>query len=94
MTKAVWNGRVIAETDDPVRLEGNVYFPMDSVERAYLDHSDTTTRCPWKGKAQYYDLVVGDRRNLDAAWYYPKPLLPARKIRDHVAFWQGVEIVE
>lgn len=92
MTKAVWNGAVIAQSDATVVVEGNQYFPPDSVAREYLTGSDTHTTCPWKGEASYYSLVVDGRTNTDAAWYYPAPKDAAAEIRDHVAFWKGVEI--
>ncbi len=93
MPRAIWNGHVIAESDDTVRVEGNHYFPLDSVNREYLVESDTHTVCPWKGTASYYTLEVDGERNVDAAWYYPQPSRAAEKIRDRVAFWRGVKIV-
>jgi len=90
--KAVWNGKVIAESDAVIRLEGNCYFPLSSVSPQYLKPSDTHTLCMWKGKASYYTLDVDGKINSDAAWFYPKPTLLAKRIRDHVAFWNGVEI--
>ena len=90
--KAIWNGQVIAESDDTVIVEGNHYFPSDSVSREFVRESDTNTRCVWKGTASYYDVVVGDDINADAAWYYPDPLRAAESIRDRVAFWRGVEV--
>ena len=91
--KAVWKGCVIAESDATVVVEGNHYFPPDAVRRERLGKSDTTTFCSWKGTASYYDVVVGGEINRDAAWYYPAPKEAAAEIRDHVAFWRGVEIV-
>jgi len=90
--KAIWNGQVIAESDDTVIVEGNHYFPTDSVNREFVRESDTNTRCVWKGTASYYDVVVGDDVNANAAWYYPDPLRAAESIRDRVAFWKGVEV--
>ena len=90
--KATWNGQVIAESDDTVIVEGNHYFPTDSVNRELVRESDTNTRCVWKGTASYYDVVVGDDVNADAAWYYPDPLRAAESIRDRVAFWKGVVV--
>jgi uncharacterized protein (DUF427 family) len=88
--RATWNGRVIAESNDTVVVEGNHYFPADSVDRAYLEPSDTHTTCPWKGVASYWHVVVDGKRNADAAWYYPDPKSAAAQIRDRIAFWRGV----
>jgi uncharacterized protein (DUF427 family) len=84
--------RVIAESDDTVVVEGNHYFPKDSVNEAVLEPSDKQTVCPWKGTASYYTLVVDGERNPDAAWYYPTPKDAAKEITDHVAFWRGVTV--
>ena len=92
MIRAVWNGVVLAEAPRTVRLEGNHYFPAESLRREYLEDSPTTTRCPWKGRARYYTVVVDGTVNPDAAWYYPKPSPLAHKIKDHVAFSHGVRI--
>ena len=92
MVEARWNGEVIAASDACVAVEGNQYFPAEAVEQALLRASDTTTICPWKGTAHYYDVVVGDRVNKDAAWYYPEPKPAAAQIRDRIAFWKGVEV--
>jgi uncharacterized protein (DUF427 family) len=92
MPKAVWNGTVIAESDDTVVVEGNHYFPPDSLERGALAESTTTSVCPWKGTASYYDVVVDGRVNAGAAWYYPAPTDAAAGIRDRVAFWRGVTV--
>lgn len=93
MPRAIWNDAVIAESDDTIVVEGNHYFPLDSVERAYLVESDKHTVCPWKGVASYYTLEVDGERNVDAAWCYPQPSRAAEKIRGRVAFWRGVKIV-
>jgi uncharacterized protein (DUF427 family) len=90
--RAVWNGQVVAESDDTVVVEGNHYFPADSVRPEYLGASDTHSRCLWKGIARYYDLKVGDRVNRDAAWYYPDPSPAAAEIKDRIAFWRGVKV--
>jgi uncharacterized protein (DUF427 family) len=90
--KAVWNGAVIAESDDTVVVEGNHYFPPESVDRSLLADSDRTTVCPWKGTASYFDVVVDGRANPGAAWYYPAPKDAAAEIRDRVAFWRGVTV--
>lgn len=92
MTTASWNGEVIAQSDSTIEIEGNQYFPPNSVNRSYLQPSDTQSRCPWKGLASYYDLVVNNKVNKDAAWYYPEPKEAAAEIKDYVAFWNGVEI--
>ena len=90
--KAMWKGAVLAESDDTVVVEGNHYFPPDSVRREHFRESETHTVCPWKGKASYYDVVVGGEVNRDAAWYYPQPKDAAKEIKDRVAFWRGVEV--
>lgn len=90
--KAIWNGVTVAESDDTVELEGNRYFPAEALDRQYVRDSDHSSQCPWKGTARYYDLVVGDAVNPNAAWYYPEPLPAAGAIRDRVAFWKGVQV--
>jgi uncharacterized protein (DUF427 family) len=90
--KAIWNGRVIAQSDATVVVEGNHYFPLDSVDSSLLKHSDTTTVCSWKGTANYYSLVVDGAENVDAAWYYETPKDAAQQIAGRVAFWKGVEV--
>jgi len=90
--KAIWNGRVLAESDETVVVEGNHYFPHASVAQEYLRDSDTVSNCPWKGEARYYSVDVDGQCNLDAAWYYPEPKPEAEKIRDHIAFWKGVTV--
>ena len=91
--KAIWNGEVIAESDDTVLIEGNHYFPIDSIKEGFLKDSTTHTTCPWKGVASYYNLDVNGKENADAAWYYPTPSNAAKVIKDRVAFWRGVEVV-
>jgi uncharacterized protein (DUF427 family) len=90
--KALWKNRVLAKSDKTIVVEGNHYFPPDSVERKYFEPSDDHTTCPWKGVASYYDVVVEGDRNRNAAWYYPEPKEKARNIKDYVAFWNGVEV--
>ena len=90
--KAEWNGAVIAESDKTVVIEGNHYFPPDSLRREYLKSSATTTVCPWKGTANYYSVVVEGQENHDAAWHYPNPKEAAAEIKDHVAFWRGINV--
>jgi uncharacterized protein (DUF427 family)/CRP-like cAMP-binding protein len=91
--KAIWNGETIAESNDTIVIEGNHYFPADSLRKEYFKSSSTTTVCPWKGEASYYTLEVEDKENKDAAWYYPEPSELAREIKNRVAFWRGVEVV-
>jgi uncharacterized protein (DUF427 family) len=90
--KASWNGHVVAESDDIVKVEGNAYFPIASVNAAYLRDSATHSVCPWKGTASYYTLEVDGKQNKDAAWYYPTPKDAAAEIKDRVAFWKGVTV--
>ncbi|WGK65493.1 DUF427 domain-containing protein [Croceiramulus getboli] len=90
--KAIWNDTVIAESSETVEVEGNQYFPKSAIHQEYFEPSDTTSTCPWKGKASYYTLQVNGKTNQDAAWYYPDPKAAASEIKDHVAFWKGVEV--
>ncbi len=90
--KATWNGVVIAESEDTVVVEGNHYFPLDSVKQDLLQPSSTHTHCPWKGEASYYSLAVNGATNADAAWFYPEPKEAAAEIKDRVAFWRGVKV--
>ena len=92
MPKAIWNGAIIAQSDQTEIVEGNHYFPAESINREYLRESDKTTECPWKGTANYYDVVVDEDVNKDAAWYYASPKAAAENIKDRVAFWKGVQI--
>jgi len=92
--KAIWKDQVIARSDDTVVVEGNHYFPPDSVDMALLKASDTTTVCGWKGTANYYSVVVDGEQNADAAWYYAQPKKRAENIKDHIAFWRGVTVVD
>lgn len=94
MVKAVWNDTVIAESDNTVVVEGNHYFPRESVESQYLRDSEMYSVCPWKGEANYHTLEVNGRQNIDAAWFYAEPKQRALAIKDHVAFWRGVTIIE
>ncbi|MFN2455957.1 MAG: DUF427 domain-containing protein [Pyrinomonadaceae bacterium] len=90
--KAIWHGEVIAESDQTIIVEGNHYFPQDSVKREFLHESATHSTCPWKGLASYYDVIVNGETNKDAAWFYPAPKKAAQNIADHVAFWKGVTV--
>lgn len=94
MAKAVWEGAVLAESRDIVIIEGNYYFPPESLNRSFFRPSDHTSICGWKGTARYYDVVVDGKTNRNAAWYYPDPQPAASVIKGHVAFWKGVKIQE
>ena len=91
--KAIWNNQVIAESDDIIRVEGNSYFPLESINKEFLSASNTQTICPWKGTASYYSLKVDGAENQDAAWYYEDPGPLADGIKGRVAFWKGVEVL-
>lgn len=90
--KAVWNGQVVANSNSTVVVEGNHYFPLESVKKEYLESSSHTSVCPWKGVANYYSLNVDGKANKDAAWYYPEPSSAAQQIKGRVAFWKGVSV--
>ena len=90
--KAVWNGTVLAESDDTVVVEGNHYFPADSLDRSLVTETDHHTTCPWKGVASYYTVSAGGKENPNAAWAYPDPKEAAAEIKGRVAFWKGVEV--
>lgn len=90
--KAIWNGAILAESDQTIVVEGNHHFPPDAIRREYFAESDAHTTCPWKGEASYYDVVVDGKTNTGAAWYYPRPKDAARQIAGHVAFWRGVKV--
>jgi uncharacterized protein (DUF427 family) len=92
MSKATWNGKTLAESNDCIVVEGNQYFPADSVNREYFKESNTHTTCPWKGLASYYSVEVDGKTNPDAAWYYPEPKDAAKQIKNYVAFWHGVNV--
>ncbi len=92
MPKATWNGVTIAESAATEVVEGNHYFPPASIDRSKLKPSGTHSTCPWKGEASYYTVVVDGKENVDAAWFYPSPKDAAKEIKDHVAFWKGVEV--
>lgn len=94
MATATWNGTTIAHSDDTVVVEGNHYFPPDSVRAEYLKPSQNSSICPWKGTASYYTLVVDGVENPDAAWYYPQPKSAAENIRGRLAFWKGVQVTD
>ena len=92
MKKAIWNGQVIAESDETVNIEGNDYFPADSIKKEFFVSSKTNTVCAWKGTASYYTIKVDGKENKDAAWYYPEVSDLAKSIKGYVAFWKGVTI--
>lgn len=90
--KAIWNGQVIAESDKTKNIEGNQYFPFETVNKEFLQSSESHTICHWKGTASYFDVVVDGQVNKDAAWFYPTPSDAAAPIKDYIAFWRGVEV--
>lgn len=92
--KAIWNGQVLAESEDTVVVEGNHYFPHETINKEYFKPTDTHTICPWKGTASYYTIEVDGNKNTDAAWYYPEVSELAKAIKGYVAFWKGVEVVQ
>jgi len=92
MAKATWAGKVIAESDLCVVVEGNQYFPPNAVKKEFFKPSQQTSECPWKGTAHYYSLEIDGMKNENAAWYYPQPKPAAAQIKDHVAFWKGVKV--
>ena len=90
--KAIWNDQILAESDDTVVVEGNHYFPSESINKEFFEASDHHTVCPWKGTAHYYDIVVNGKRNKNAAWFYPETKDAANNIKGRIAFWHGVEV--
>ena len=91
--KAIWKNVVLAESDETLEVEGNHYFPPNTIQLPHFRHSETHTNCPWKGEASYYDIVVEGELNRDAAWYYPHPKDAAAHIRNHIAFGKGIEVI-
>ena len=94
MAKALWHGAVLAESIQCETVEGNIYFPADTINKEFFKDSVTHTTCPWKGVASYYDIKVNGETNQDAAWYYPEAKEAANNIKGYVAFWKGVEVSE
>jgi uncharacterized protein (DUF427 family) len=92
MAKAIWAGKVIAESNNTQEVEGTQYFPPDSVSKDVLKPSTHTSICPWKGTAHYYHVEVDGMKNENAAWYYPEPSPAAKEIKNHIAFWKGVSV--
>jgi uncharacterized protein (DUF427 family) len=92
MTKAVWNGKTLAESSETIIIEGNHYFPPDAIVKSYFQENDHHSTCPWKGEASYYDLSVDGKVNANAAWVYKEPKEAAKEIKGYIAFWKGVEV--
>ena len=92
--KALWNGVTLAESDDTIVVEGNHYFPPESVHLEHFEPTKTHSTCPWKGEASYYTVSANGKKNEDAAWYYPTPKEAAKEIAGYIAFWRGVEVTE
>jgi uncharacterized protein (DUF427 family) len=92
--KAIWNNTIIAESSNTVVIEGNHYFPHDAIHNEFFIKSNTHSICPWKGEAHYYTVVIDGKENTDAAWFYPEVSALAKGIKNHVAFWKGVSVVE
>ncbi len=92
--KAIWNNETLAESNDTVVVEGNHYFPADSINQEFFKPSETHSVCPWKGTASYYNIEADGKTNKDAAWFYPDAKADAKNIENHVAFWKGVEVIE
>ena len=92
--KATWNNQLLAESDHTILIENNHYFPLTSLNMAFFQPSDNKSQCPWKGEASYYSIMVDGKENQDAAWYYATPKEAAKEIKDHVAFWKGVDVTE
>ncbi|MEA5534182.1 DUF427 domain-containing protein [Crocosphaera sp. XPORK-15E] len=92
MAKAIWNGVILAESDKGEIVEGNYYFPPNSINQEYFKSSETHTTCSWKGVANYYTIEVNGQENKDAAWYYPDAKEKAKNIQGYVAFWRGVKV--
>lgn len=91
--KAIWNNSVLAESDYIVKVDGNAYFPMESIKKEFFKESNSQTLCPWKGRASYMSVTVNGKTNTDCAWYYPKPSFLAKKIKGRIAFWNGVDVL-
>ncbi len=90
--KAIWENTLLAESDKTIVVEGNHYFPSNSIKQEFFKPSDTHSTCPWKGLASYYNVQVGEKVNLDAAWYYPEPKDAAKSIKGYIAFWRGIKV--
>lgn len=92
--KAIWKDKILAQSEETKFLENNHYFPHDSLNREFFEISNTTSDCPWKGRASYYHVRIGEDTNRDAAWFYPSPKEAAKDIKDHIAFWKGIKVEE
>lgn len=92
--KAIWNGTVIAESNDTIVIDKNHYFPPNAIKKEYFHASETHTVCNWKGTASYYTIKVGDEENPDAAWFYPEASSMAKSFENYVAFWKGVDVID
>ena len=92
--KATWENQILADSNQTIVVEGNHYFPPESIKKECFKSSDTRTTCPWKGLASYYHLQVGGKVNQDAAWFYPEPKEAAKSIKNYIAFWRGVKVSE
>lgn len=92
MKKAIWNGEVIAESEETIVIEGNHYFPPETIRKDFFKESSTQSVCHWKGTAAYFNVVVNGKENVDAAWYYPETSDMAKGIKGYIAFWKGVEV--
>ena len=92
--QAIWKDKILAQSDETIVVESNHYFPLASLNREFFEPSTTTSTCPWKGKANYYHIRIGEDINKDAAWFYENPKEAAKEIKDYVAFWKGVEVRE
>ena len=92
--KAIWKNTILAESNETIVIEGNHYFPSESIKKEHFRESNTHTTCPWKGESSYYDIIVDQEVNSDSAWYYPEPKEAAKQIKDYVAFWKGVVVTE
>jgi len=90
--KAIWNNKIIAESEDTKVVENNHYFPHEAIKKEFFKHSEAKSTCPWKGVASYYTIKVDGQENSDAAWYYPNPKQAAQNIENHVAFWKGIKV--
>ena len=92
--KAIWNNTIIAESNNTVMVEGNHYFPMESLKKEFIEDSETTSICPWKGTANYFSLKVNNRENKDAIWFYTTPKAAAKDVTNRIAFWKGVQVID
>lgn len=92
MPKAIWNEAILVDSDETITVDGDVYFPLESVNSLFLKKSSSTSICPRKGKALFFDVIVDEKMNRDAAWYYPEPETEYQQLKNRIAFWKGVEL--